>query len=662
MQGEFKNNSQEKFVKKPLWIPTSERINNSNLKQFISYVRTTTNFDGESYSDLYHWSVNNIEDFWESIWKYSGIIHSESYKKILIRKEIYNSQWFTGSKLNFAQNLLRFDDDRTALISYRENNPRFKITYKQLNLLVARAAKGLKDLGVQKGDRVAAFISNIPEAVITMLATTSLGAIWSSTSPDFGIQGVIDRFGQIKPKVFLAIKSYHYNGKHINCSEKIKILVENIPSIEKVILVDEYNDFINTKSNYNEIPNSIEFKKLIDNTSEQITYEQTDFVHPVFIMYSSGTTGKPKCIVHGVGGTLLQHYKEHVLHTDLKRDDIVTFFTTCGWMMWNWLVGILQTGATILLYDGSPIYPTKDALWKLAENEKISIFGTSPKYLSIIEKSGYNPKVDCNLSSLKTILSTGSPLSDENFNWVYSNVNEDILLSSISGGTDIISCFMLGCPIIPVYSGEIQCRGLGMKVEAFDDAGKSVINKKGELVCTAPFPSRPAYFWNDEDGSKYFNAYFNYFPGIWRHGDYIKITKSGGVVVYGRSDSTLNPGGVRIGTAEIYKIVESVDEISDSLVVGKNTDGDIEVILFVVTKENKLLDDELIDKIKLQIRKSATPRHVPSRIFQVKEVPYTISGKKVEIAVTKILNGEKVDNKEVLSNPNSLEQFYNLFD
>ena len=648
------------MLKKPLWIPTAERISNSNLKHFISYIKANSNFQGDSYSDLYNWSVNNIEEFWKSIWEYSGIIHSESYKEVLIRKEIYNSQWFTGSKLNFAQNLLRFNDDQTAIISYRENHSPLSITYKQLNELVARTAAGLKKLGVKKGDRVAAFISNIPEAVITMLAVTSMGAIWSSTSPDFGIQGVIDRFGQIKPKIFLAIKSYYYNGKHINCTDKIKSIVDNIPSIEKVILVDEYNNFINIKSDYTDISNFMEYNELIDNASKQITYEQTDFDHSVYIMYSSGTTGVPKCIVHGAGGSLLQHFKEHVLHTDMKRDDIVIYFTTCGWMMWNWLVGVLQTGATILLYDGSPIYPDKEILWKLAEKEKISVFGTSPKYLSMIEKSGYNPKDNCDLSALKTILSTGSPLSDENFNWVYSKIKKDLLLSSISGGTDIISCFMLGCPIIPVYPGEIQTRGLGMKVEAFDETGKSVINEKGELVCTAPFPSRPVYFWNDPENLKYKSAYFEHFPGVWRHADYIKITDTGGVIVYGRSDATLNPGGIRIGTAEIYRIVESIDEVADSLVVGQNYNNDVRIILFVVLKNDIQLNNNLIEKIKTKIRTTATPRHVPALVYKIKEVPHTISGKKVELAVTKILNGETVENRDALANPDSLKQFYNL--
>lgn len=643
-----------------LWTPSEERITKSNIYQFLSHISEKEKFSCSDYHQLYDWSISNIEKFWEHIWNFSNIIHKKNYHKVLIDKGIKDSIWFPGAELNFAENLLRHKNDKTALVSYREIYPAVRITYSQLNEMVRKVSNALKNFGVRKGDRVAGYVANVPEAVIAMLATTSIGAVWSSTSPDFGIEGVVDRFGQIEPKILFATKSYYYGSKHINNFDKIIEVKKRIPSIEKVILIDEYFDFSETKIQSEEQNDIINFSALLNYSQDDFRFVYSEFDHPVYIMYSSGTTGKPKCIVHGAGGTLLQHYKDLVLHTDLKEEDVITYFTTCGWMMWNWLISSLQTGATIVLIDGNPVSPSNERLWKIIEEEKISVFGTSPKYLTLIEKSGLIPKVKFNLNSLKTILSTGSPLTDANFHWVYENVKEDVLLSSISGGTDIISCFMLGCPTLPVYSGEIQCRGLAMKVEAWDENGKSLIEEKGELVCSAPFPSRPIYFWNDPDGSKYHQAYFNFYPNVWRHGDYIKITKHGGVIVYGRSDSTLNPGGVRIGTAEIYKIVESMDEIADSLVVGKNINGDVEVVLFVVLKQDYELNEKLLAKIKSKIRAEATPRHIPAKIYQIKEVPYTISGKKVEIAVSKILNGETVDNKEALINPNSLEQFKNI--
>jgi acetoacetyl-CoA synthetase len=652
-------------LKQPLWKPTPERISNSNLVKYLSYLESNYKLKFSDFSELYAWSVVDIECFWKSIWDFSGIIHQQEYHSILEGKEIWNCRWFPGAELNFAENLLRFNDHHIAIISERENYPSVNISYKELNSLVARAAQGLKDIGIKKGDRVAAFISNVPEAVVGMLAATSLGAIWSSTSPDFGIQGVLDRFSQIEPKALFAIEGYYYNGKHIDCSDKIKNIVDRIPSIKKVILIPEYFNFNNqselsiTASNGDNI---IYFNELVKNNSNRIEFEHYDFDHPVYIMYSSGTTGKPKCIVHGAGGTLLQHYKELVLHTDLKREEVVTYFTTCGWMMWNWLISSLQVGATVLLIDGNPVFPNERRLWEILERENVSVFGTSPKYLTLIEKSTLIPKKEFNLNSLKTILSTGSPLTESNFDWVYENVKDDVLLSSISGGTDIISCFMLGCPVIPVYSGEIQTRGLGMKIESWDEAGNSLIEEKGELVCTAPFPSRPIYFWNDEKNEKYKSAYFEYYPGVWRHGDFIRITSNGGVIVYGRSDATLNPGGVRIGTAEIYRIVESMEEVADSLVVSQNWKNDVRIILYVVLKNEIRLDEILIRKIKDQIKINASPRHVPSIIRQIKEVPHTISGKKVELAVTKILNGEKVDNKDALANPHSLDQFKPIYE
>ncbi|MFZ1517297.1 MAG: acetoacetate--CoA ligase [Ignavibacteriaceae bacterium] len=645
--------------KLPIWIPTDDRINRSNLKKYLSFLSSNYKKNFSNYSELYNWSVNEIEEFWKTIWEYSKIVHSKTYSLVLSKRILPGAVWFKDSELNFAENLLWYNDDRIAIISIREKHPTIKLTYNELYNLVAQCAAGLKNLGVKKGDRVAGFVTNYPESVIAMLAATSLGAIWSSTSPDFGFDGVYDRFSQIEPKILFAIESYNYAGKKISSLEKIEKLSAEISSIEKVILIDEFDDLKNKKTNPNDLKSSnyIKFNELLNSTSTEITFEQVPFDHPIYIMFSSGTTGKPKCIVHGAGGTLLQHFKELHLHTDVKREDKISYYTTCGWMMWNWLVSGLQLGASIVLIDGSPVYPDNEILWKKIEEEEITIFGTSPKYLTSIDKSGLIPKDKFDLSKLKTILSTGSPLSEENFKWVYKNVKSDLQLSSISGGTDIISCFMLGCPILPVYPGEIQCRGLGMKVEAFDDYGNSVIDEKGELVCTEPFPSSPIYFWNDAGNEKYKKAYFTRFTGVWHHGDFIKITKNGGVVVYGRSDATLNPGGVRIGTAEIYRIVESIDEVVDSLVVGQNWNNDVRVVLFVVLKNDLELNPNLIEKIKSKIRTGATPRHVPSIIKQVNQIPHTVSGKKVELAVTRILNGEKVDNREALANPESLDQF-----
>ena len=637
-----------------LWHPTAQQISDTNLTKFLHFVNEKYKKSFTGYLDLYEWSVTEIDKFWEAIWKYSGIIYSKSYNSIIDEKKMPGAKWFSGAKLNFAENLLRFRDNSVALISYNEDQPKRRLTYKELYDQVAACAAGLKNLGVGKGDRVVGFVTNIPETVIAMLATTSLGAIWSSCSPDFGLQGVLDRFLQIQPKILFAIQGYQYNGKKIDCIEKINQIVENIPSLRSVIVIPS-----NYKQGNDKVINGkyLYFNELLDFTTTEVSFEQLPFDHPVYIMYSSGTTGLPKCMVHGAGGTLLQHFKEHVLHTNLSRNDVITYFTTCGWMMWNWLISTLQVGASIFLFDGNPGYPNLDILWKQIEEEKMTVFGTSPKFLSACQKSGIVPKEKFNLQSLKIILSTGSPLSEENFDWVYENVKSNLLLSSISGGTDIVSCFMLGNPILPVYKGEIQCRGLGMKVEAFDVNGKSVINKKGELVCAEPFPAMPLYFWNDETGENYIKAYFEKFSGVWTHGDYIKITKNGGIIVYGRSDATLNPGGVRIGTAEIYRIVESMEEVADSIVVGKKWQNDVKIILFVVLKNNIELSRELIDKIKLNIRRSATPRHIPASIYQLNEIPRTISGKKVEIAVTKIVNGEKIDNRDTLANPGSLDQF-----
>lgn len=607
------------------------------------------------YPSLYQWSVDNIPDFWSMIWEFTGVVASSTYDRVVDDlNKMPGADWFPGAKLNFAENLLRFRDERTALIFKGEDRAYTRLSYAELYNEVAQVAVSLKQLGVGPGDRVAAFMPNMPATIVAMLAAVSLGAAWSSCSPDFGIKGVLDRFGQIQPKVLFTANGYAFKGRDIDSLDPIKGITAALPSIEKVVVVP----YTNQEPDISDIPLAVlydDFKSSQANL--EIEFEQLPFNHPLYIMYSSGTTGLPKCMVQSAGGILVHHLKELVLHTDLKRDDTIFYFTTCGWMMWNWLTSSLATGASLVLYDGNPFYPEPGVLWQMAQDEKITVFGTSAGYLSALQSTGIKPCNTYDLTSLRTILSTGSPLSVEGFEFVYSDIKAELQLASIAGGTDLNGCFALGNPMGPVYAGELQCRGLGMQVKAFDENGHSVEGVQGELVCTAPFPSMPIYFWDDKDNAKYKAAYFDMYPDIWRHGDFIEINRRGGVVIYGRSDATLNPGGVRIGTAEIYRQVEQIEEIADSVVIGQPWKNDVRVILFVKMEPGKELDESLIKRIKDTIRQNASPRHVPAKILSIPAIPYTLNMKKVELAILKIIENKPVLNKDALMNPEALDYY-----
>ncbi|MDE0741431.1 MAG: acetoacetate--CoA ligase [Candidatus Poseidoniia archaeon] len=635
-----------------LWNPSDERKNSALITDFMNKLP----IDFESYFDLHKWSVANLETFWSEFWEYSGIIYSKKYDSVLSNPVMPGAKWFLGSELNYAQNLLSGNPDQVAIISTGENRQDQNFTFKDLNVAVSKAQTGLENLGVQKGSRVAAFVPNCVESIVLMLATSACGAIWTSCSPDFGSQGAIDRFGQVEPSILIVSNGYSYNGKIFSLDEKINGVISNIDSIQNIICIDFVD--VNCTLNHESV---ISYNELLSNNSLTPNFVQVPFDHPLYIMYSSGTTGPPKSIVHGVGGTLIQHLKEHQLQCDIQAGkDRLFWFTTCGWMMWNWLVSALASGATIVLYDGSPSYPTLGHLWDMAERTKITHFGTSPKFLSACSNIGLVPKDISNLSNLKSVLSTGAPLVPEQYDWVYDNIKSDIQLSSISGGTDIIGCFLAGSPILPVYRGEIQCVQLGMDVQSWNDAGESIIGESGELVCVKPFPSMPVKFWNDNNDKKYRSAYFEDFDNVWTHGDYVKITESGGAIISGRSDTTLNPGGVRIGTAEIYRSVENMPEISDAIVVGRPNADDVEIVLFIKLNKGFRLDSKLSNQIKTLIRLKNTPRHIPKYIFEVIDIPYTISGKKVEKAILSTILGEKIKNKDALANPESLKEYSNL--
>jgi len=643
---------------KLLWQPSEERIKQANMTRFIGFVNKKHGLEINSYAQLYNWSIENIQDFWAAMWEFGGIKASRGYDKVVDDLSKFPGvRWFVGAILNFAENLLRYRDNHVAFIFKGENQKSARMTYAEVYDSVARLAKSLREIGVAPGDRMCAYMPNLIETAIAMLSATSIGAMWASCGSDLGVQAVLDRLNQIEPKALFTADGYFYKGKTFNTLPKAEKIAKEIPSLEKVIVAS----YVEAKPDISNIPNSVHYDDFLSPEKQpEIRFEQLPFDHPVYVMFSSGTTGKPKCMVQGAGGILINHLKELMLHTDLKREDTIMYITSCSWMMWNWLLSSLAVGATIVLYDGNPNYPDPGAMWKLVQDEKITIFGCSATYINYLRSQGVKPGKDYDLSSLREISQTGSPLSVEGFEYVYQEIKEDLHFNSISGGTDINGCFAAGSPTLPVYAGELQAPALGMKVKAYDEKGNPVVDQQGELVCEAPSPSMPLYFWNDPDNERYKEAYFGFYPykNVWRHGDYIMIhSNTGGITFFGRSDAVLKPSGVRVGTAEIYNVVEKIEEIADSLAIGQNWKGDQRIILFAKLSPGFSLTDDLKNKIRKTLRQNASPRHVPALIIEVPDVPYTFNMKKVEIAVTNIIHGRPVLNRDALINPESLDYF-----
>ena len=639
-----------------LWSPDQNTLKHAEIANFTAFLADHGYYDGDDdFQNLWQWSVDNSSRFWSALWDWHGVIGKKGDRVLIDADQMPGAKFFPDAKVNFAENMLRDADDTIAVSAYGEDGRHRSLTRRKLYDDSMALAGWLEQAGVVEGDRVAAYAPNVPETIVMMLATTTLGAVFSSCSPDFGFDGVRDRFGQIEPKVLLACDGYHYAGKGIDRLPLVADLVAAVPSISKTLIIP----YLKEQPDLSGFDNVTLFADALGSTPVS-GFTRVAFNDPLYILYSSGTTGAPKCIVHGTGGTMLQHIKEYRLHSNVKAGDNVFYFTTCGWMMWNWLVSALMMKATIVLYEGNPFYPGPERLWQMAETEKLTLFGTSAKYIDAVRNAEYYPAQSVDLSPLRTLLSTGSPLSSDGFDFVYQSIKHDVQLCSISGGTDIVSCFVLGTPAQAVYAGEIQTRGLGMAVDVLDDDGQSVRDKQGELCCCAPFPSMPVMFWNDADGSKYKSAYFEHFPGVWRHGDWATLNQRGGIIIHGRSDATLNPGGVRIGTAEIYRQVEAFPEIIEALVIGQNRDNDVRVILFVRMADGYELTDAVKDAVKKSIRKGATPRHVPAVIVAVPDIPRTRSGKITELAVRDIIQGREVKNTAALANAEALDYFRNI--